>query len=337
MIVARSTAPIESRVGLLVKQIPTVQRLAEEQLSLVAGCVRPEDSARRLAVANRINEACQHVELDLADTPEGEQWAGAIRAIRALAETVLRENPSLQARGPLSVIGSRQLLDRYVLNRARRRELRRGFGLHRGVRNDEGPSVVVAFTPPGYEQMWHAHTVDEYTLVADAPFVGRFADGTLHELAADDGQMFHFAPHTYHTLTNTGGRHGRTFTLKYPLGLSVWLPALKLTGGERGWAEVRGAARVREGRGIVVRSFEIRDAHHAYTVNTATLAPGAQLNLACEHDGYVYILSGQVEVRRQSVAATAEGDNLVVAEPTPSLCVRAIAGARLYWPSDIVQ
>ncbi|MDI6773759.1 MAG: hypothetical protein QME77_14410, partial [bacterium] len=262
MLVARGPASTEARLELLLRQTPVLHRLIEEQHTLVAGEVVAQESWRRLAAANRINEACQRLELDLADAPYGEQWLGEVRAVRALAESVLRENPVLQARGPLDVVRSDEVPDRHVLNRDRRRELRKGFGLHRGARNDDGPSVVVAFTPPAYEQMWHAHTVDEYTLAVDARFAGRYADGKTCELAAHDGDLFHFHPHTYHALVNPGARHGRTFTLKYPIGISVWLPVSKLTGTERGQAEVRSVPWEREGGNLLLRRFQIGDVYH---------------------------------------------------------------------------
>lgn len=336
MYVTSGTASIEERTELLLKQIPLLQRLAEEQLSLAAGKVETEDSRRRLSAANRVNEACQQLELDLADTLQDEQWVRELKAVRALAESVLRENPVLQARGPLHVIRSGEVPERYVLNRDRRRELRKGFGLHREAKNDEGPSVVVAFTPPAYEQMWHAHTVDEYTLVLDTRFAGLYADGEVRELAAGDGDLFHFRPHTYHALANLGGRRGRTFTLKYPLGISVWMPALRLTGAERGRAEVRSTRWQRERSGILVLRFQISDAYHGYSISVAVLSPQARLDLDCTQDGYFYVLDGRVEARGRARVVTASADDLIVAEPTRRLRIRALTDqARLYWASDI--
>jgi hypothetical protein len=337
MLAAGGMASIAERLDLLLKQALVLQQLAEEQHLLVAGKVEPEDSSRRISVANRINEACQQLELDCIDTLQGGQWAGELKSIRALAESVLRENPVLQARGSLHVIRCRETPDRYVLNRDRRRELRKGFGLHRGVRNDAGPSVVIAFTPPAYEQMWHAHTVDEYTLVVDTRFSGWYADEGIHELAAGDGDLFRFHSHTYHTLANQGERRGRTFTLKYPLGISVWLPALQLTGTERGRAEVRSAPLERHGNGVVLRRIQISDAYHSYVINVASLAPQGRLDLPCEQDGYFYVLDGGVEARGRAQAVTASADDLIVVEPTPSLRIRALTGsARLYWASDVM-
>lgn len=336
MYVASGTASIEERFELLLKQIPLLQRLAEEQRSLVAGEVEAEDSCRRLSAAARINEACQQLELDLADAEYGGQWAGELKAIRALAESVLRENPVLQAWGPLYVIRSGEMPDRYVLNRERRRELRKGFGLHRGVKNDEGPSVVVAFTPPAYQQMWHAHTVDEYTLALDTKFRGLYADGEIRELSAEDGDLFHFHPHTYHALANRGERHGRTLTLKYPLGISIWLPALSLTGTERGRAESRSARWEREGRNPLLRRFRISDTYHSYAINVAVLAPRVRLDLECGQDGYFYVLDGCVEACGHACVVNASADDLIVAEPTPHLRIRALTDwARLYWASEV--
>ena len=338
MLVASETTSIEGHCERLMTHLPALQRMVEEQQSLVAGCVKEAESRRRLSIANRINVACQRLLLDLADLHSGEQLAEEIEAVRALAELVLRENPVLQARGPLHAIRSHEMPDRDVLNRDRRRELRKGFGLHRGTRNDEGPSVVIAFTPPAYEQVWHAHTVDEYTLGVDTEFTGRYANGKICELAAEDGDLFHFHPHTYHTLANAGERQGRTFTLKYPLGISVWLPALKLTGRERGRAGVRSAPWKREGSRVLLRCFQISDAHHRYAINVARLEPQARLHLKCDQDGYLYVLDGDVEVRRGSQTVTASADDLIAADPTPSLCLRAISGhARLYWASDVVR
>jgi len=337
MLVARGTTSIEARLEVLLRQTRFLQRLVQEQHSLVAGRVEVEESRRRLSVANRINESCQRLEMDCTHSSHGEQWVTELRAVRALAESVLRENPVLQVRGPLHVIRSYEMPDRYVLNRHRRRELRKGFGLHRGVRNDEGPSVVVAFTPPAYEQRWHAHTVDEYTLALDTRFSGRYADGKIRELEAEDGELFHFHPHTYHALANPGERHGRTFTLKYPIGISVWLPALKLTGMERGQAEVRWVAWERERANVLLRRFQIGDAYHRYAINVAMLAPQARLDLKCEQEGYFYVLDGCVEIRRNSQTVHASADDLIVAEPTPSFRIRALTRrTRLYWASDIV-
>ncbi len=257
MLAATATASVEARLELLVRQTPLLRRLLEEQDALVPGQVEAQASWRRLSTANRVNELCQRLELDLAASGCAAPWADALREVRALAEAVLRENPVLQARGPLHVVRSAQMPDRCVLNRERRRERRKGFGLHREVRNDAGPSVVIAFTPPGYEQLWHAHTVDEYTLALDTSYLGRYADGAVRLLAAGDEELFHFHPDTYHTLTNAGSRPGRTFTLKSPLGISVWLPALALTGKERGQAEVRAVPREEDGRGVWLRLYQI--------------------------------------------------------------------------------
>ncbi len=164
---ATAAASLEARLEPLLRQTPLLRRLLEEQDALVPGQVEAQDSWRRLSAANRINELCQRLELDLAASGCVAPWAGALREVRALAEAVLRENPVLQARGPLHVLRGGQIPDRCVVNREGRREWRKGFGLHREVRNDAGPSVVIAFTPPGYEQLWHAHTVDEYTLALD--------------------------------------------------------------------------------------------------------------------------------------------------------------------------
>jgi len=337
VLAATQIAPIEARLELLLGKISLLQRLVEEQDSLMAGKVDAEESRRRLFVANRINELCQQLELDCAESLHGEHWVRDLKTVRALAESVLRENPVLQVRSLLHVIRSNEMPDRYVLNRNRRRELRKGFGLHQGTRNDEGPSVVIAFTSPAYEQLWHAHTVNEYTVVLDTRFAGRYIDGKACELTAHDEELFHFWPHTYHTLANRGTCSGRTFTLKCPLGISIWLPALKLTGTERGRAEVCSVRWEQVGRHILIRRFHVKDSYHRYTVNIATLASRAQLRLACDEDGYFYVLDGCVAARRGTGEVTASSNDLIVVAPTRALRIRAGAhGARLYWASDIV-
>lgn len=336
VLVAKRRPTLEAGLEHLLRQFAVLQRIAEQQHTLIPGCVAPQQSWIRLDVANRINEACQQLELDLTDTSHGEQWREELKAIRGLAESILRENPVLQARGPLCVIRFEDIPERYVLNRDRRRELRKGFGLHRGVKNDEGPSVVIAFTPPAYEQMWHAHTVDEYTLVLDTQFAGRYIDSGVRELAPDDEELIHFCPLTYHALANRGTRPGRTLTLKYPLGISIWLPALKLTGAERGWAEVRSVPWVRKGE-HEIRRFQIKDSYHRYAVNIATLTSQVQFELTCDEDGYFYVLDGRIGVCRETQTVTASTDDLIVVKPTRSLRIRAeTPGARLYWVSDVV-
>lgn len=129
MLIARDTPSIEARLEALLRQTRVLQRLLEEQHSLAAGRVEAEESGRRLAVANRINEACQRLELDCTDNLHRAQWLREIQAVRALAELVLRENPVLQVRGPLHVIRSHEMLDRYVLNRSRRQEGEKGVRL----------------------------------------------------------------------------------------------------------------------------------------------------------------------------------------------------------------
>gem|GEM_PF-3401668 len=336
MLAATTTASVEARLELLVRQTPLLRRLLEEQCALVPGRVGAQASWRRLSAANRINELCQRLELDLAVAGCPAPWAGALREVRALAEAVLRENPVLQARGPLHVVRSGQMPDRCVLNREGRRERRKGFGLHREVRNDAGLSVVIAFTPPGYEQLWHAHTVDEYTLAVDASYLGRYADGAVGLLAAGKEELFHFHPYTYHTLVNADSHPARTFTLKSPLGVSVWMPALTLTGRERGRAEVRVVPREEDGRGVWLRRFQVEDPHHRYTVHVATLAPQARLDVTCEHGGYVYVLDGRVAAHGHGRSVVAGADDLIVAEPTPALWLRTVGGwARLYWASPV--
>lgn len=338
VLVARKTISIDARLDLLLRQATVLQQILEEQHALAAGKVNAQESRRRLSVANRINEACQQLELDLVDTAHRDRWTSELAALRALAEAVLRENPILQARGPLHVIRSSDMPNRYVLNRTGGRELRKGFGLHRDIRNDAGPSVVVAFTPPGYEQMWHAHTVDEYTLALDVRFAGRYACGETHTLTAEDGELFHFHPHTYHTLANLGHRSGRTFTLKYPIGISIWLPALQLTGAERGAAEVWSVPPELVGDKAVMQRFQVRDSHHTYAVIIAHLRAGMRFDLKCEDDTYVYVLDGCVEARRGRQTATAAANDLIVSEPTRLLRVRALAACtRLYWASDIAE
>lgn len=336
VLVARQSPSINARLDLLAQQIPALQRIREDQDALAAGKVSARDSRRRLSVANRINEACQRLELELIDGGARHLWTGEVAAIRALAESVLRENPVLQARGALSVIRGNDIPSRHVLNRAGRRERRKGFGLHRHVRNEEGPSVVVAFTPRGYEQMWHAHTVDEHTLALDVRFAGRYAGGKIHTLYARDGQLFHFHPHTYHTLSNQGTRVGRTFTLKYPIGISVWLPALELTGEERGAAEVWSAPLTPARSAGRVRQFRVLDAYHRYTVNVMQLASGATFDLRCDDPTYVYALDGRVDVRWGPQAATASANDLIVVEGGGTLRLRALTDpARVYWASDV--
>jgi len=336
VVVGAETRSVEARVDLLVRQTDLLRRIREEQQVLAPGQVTAQASARRLARANRINEACQRLQLELINAADGAAWSPELTAVRALAEEVLRENPVLLARGPLHVIRSHEIPDRHVLNRAGRREKRKGFGLHRHTRNDEGPSVVVAFTPPGYEQIWHAHTVDEYTLALDVRFVGRYAAGDIHTLSVEDGQLFHFHPHTYHTLANRGAHPGRTFTLKFPVGMSVWLPALQLTGAKLGAAEVWSASPDPDTSDVRIRRFAVRDEYHTYDLNIAHLQPGARVDLRAEEDIYVYVLEGCVDARHGARARMASANDLIVAEPTQPLCVRALTpGTRLYWASNV--
>jgi hypothetical protein len=329
----RTPVSIGARLSLLARQASTLRQIRDDQETLVAGTVSARESWQRLSQANRINEACQRLQMELVMAGVHHLFAAEVAPIRALAETVLRENAILQARGPLYVIRSADVPNRFVLNRAGGRELRKGFGLHRRPRNDEGPSVVVAFTPPGHEQMWHAHTVDEYTLALDARFAARYIDAGIHTLEAEDGQLCCFRPHTYHTLANRGTRVGRTITLKYPVGISVWLPGLELTGRELGSAEVRSPStrRVDDGMGQI---FEVRDQHHAYGVAILQLEAGGRLDLPCRSDTYVYVLDGCVEVRRGRDVATAASNDLIVAEPPRTLRLHALTEhVRLYWPS----
>lgn len=336
MLVGTECRAVEARVDRLVRQAGLLRRIRDEQQALVPGQVSAQESARRLAIANRVNETCQRLQLELIDAVDGASWSSELTAVRALAEEVLRENPVLLACGALQVIRSHEIAERHVLNRAGRRERRKGFGLHRHPWNDRGPSVVVAFTPPGYEQLWHAHTVDEYTLALDVRFVGRYAAGSITTLEADDGQLFHFHPHTYHTLASRGSRPGRTFTLKYPVGMSVWLPAFQLTGAEQGAAEVWSASTELHTGGVRIQRFEIRDGYHTYDLNTAHLRPDAQVELRAEQDIFVYVLDGRVEVRRGARARIASANDLIVAEPTRSLWIRALTpGTRLYWASSV--
>lgn len=327
-------AAIEACLDVLRKQAAVLRDLVAEQHTLVAGEVEAWESARRLSLANRINVICQRLQVDLVGAPSAQQWEAEVSALRALAEAVLRENPVLQARSPLSVVRAREIPPRHVLNRQRQQEVRKGFGLHRRPRNDEGLSVVIAYTPVGYEQMWHAHTVAESTLALDTRFVGRYAHGGIGALAAADGQMFHFGPLTYHTLTNHGGRPGRTFTLKSPLGISIWLPVLHLTGQERGWAEVLVAPWERIARAALLRRYQVSDSCHSYIINLAVLHGPGSLVLPFEEDAYVYVLDGQLAVRRGSQTVVASADDLVVAEPTPALRLRSPTdSARIYWAS----
>jgi mannose-6-phosphate isomerase-like protein (cupin superfamily) len=335
--VATRTASIAARVEFLLEQIPLLKRLIEEQDCLVAGKVDAAESCRRLFVANRINKLCQHLELDCIESLRGGHWLRDLNTVRALAESVLRENPVLQVRSLLHVVKSHAMPERYVLSRTRRQEARKGFGLHQGIRNDEGPSVVIAFTAPAHEQLWHAHTADEYTLVLDTQLAGRYIAGRTCELAAHDEELFRFWPHTYHTLANRGTGLGRTFTLKYPLGMSLWLPAPELTGAEPGRAEVRSARREPVGRHISIRRFHVNDSYHRYVINLATLTPQAQLRLSCHEDGYFYVLDGHVAAHRGAHEVTAATNDLIVVAPTRALRIRAgVQGARLYWASDLL-
>lgn len=336
MVVGLETISIEARLDRLVRQASVLQRIREEQQALVPGKVAASEAARRLTTADRINEACQRAQLELFGAPNSARWAQELTAIRALAEEVLRENPVLLAQEPLHVIRSHEMPERNVVNHAGRKELRKGFGLHRHMRNDQGPSVVVAFTPPGYEQMWHAHPVDEYTLAMDVRFSAHYASQKVYALTVGDGELLHFHPHTYHTLANREARTGRTLTLKFPVGMSVWLPALRLTGAERGAAEVWSPSAAVEARDVRIRRFEVRDGYHTFDLNIAHLQPGGRFNLRDDKDIYVYVLDGGAEVRHGPHARIASADDLIVVEPPQTLYVRALtAGTRLYWASNV--
>ncbi|MDR7520110.1 MAG: hypothetical protein QN123_11165 [Armatimonadota bacterium] len=332
MLTATAASSVRARLDRLARRSAVLRRIREDQERLVPGIVCPEEAWARLSVANHINEACQRLELELVAVGVHQEWAPHLAPIRTLAETVLRENAVLQARSPLHVIRAADMPSRFVLNRMGGRERRIGFGLHRRGRNEEGPSVVVAFTPPAYEQMWHAHTVDEYTLALDVRFAGKYADEGVRHLEACDGQLFHFHPHTYHTLVNRDARTGRTLTLKYPMGISVWLPAFSLTGSERGAAEVWSPA-VKHLGGHAVREFEICDPHHTYRIAVIHLYIGDRLAIPCADDTYLYVLDGRVAVQRDRRSVIAEADDVIVAEPSRTLRLRALtARVRLYRP-----
>lgn len=327
-------AELEQALEWLIAQVPVLRQIADEQLMLRPGDVTPQESRRRLSVANRINVARQMLELDLLHGDAA--WGDVLAEIRTLAELVLRENPTLQVRGPLSVVRASDVPKRHVLNRERRREVRRGYGLHRGVRNEEGPSLVVAFTPQAYEQLWHAHTIDEYTLVLDSRYVARYMDGEARVLEAGDASLFHFAPHTYHAIANKSSRVGRTLTLKYPLGISVWLPGLNLVGTERGSATVRYLTVSRRRKSPLIRRLQVRDPHHSYAINIAVLGPREHLTLRCDEPRFFYVLDGAVRVCAGGREVVAAADDMIVVDPTRSFRICASTqGGRVYWVSDL--
>ncbi|MCI0341364.1 MAG: hypothetical protein L0216_09490 [Planctomycetales bacterium] len=304
--------------------------IEEEQEGLVAGRVSGASHARRLRPAAEVSEACQEVAWDLRRRGLT-GLLGRLGELRDQAERILRENPLLQARGALDVVRFRDSVPRHVINSRGERERRTGWGLHRRIRNDEGPSVVLAITRPGYRQLDHHHPVPEYTLVADSVIGAHWWDGRRRDSIATDGEILHFAANTTHALVNIGRRPGRTLTVKYPLGLKAWIPVFSGAGRAHGTARVlRPVARtVRRDRESAV--FEIEDECHGYSIELIRLAAGAALRARRERDDYPFVLAGTVEASgRHGAVRAGRNDVLAIRAGMPHALRAGDAGARLY-------
>jgi hypothetical protein len=64
VVVGLETRSVKARVDRLVGQTGLLRRIQEEQEALVPGQVNAQESARRLAAANRINVARQRLQLE---------------------------------------------------------------------------------------------------------------------------------------------------------------------------------------------------------------------------------------------------------------------------------
>lgn len=317
-------------LGVLLRHVPLLDRILHAQAGLRPGDVTPEETARRLRPAARVSAACQCLAVRLRRAGRFAELA-CVGPVRERAERILRENPLLWARGPLDVVRFCDIVPRYVLNARLEREQRLGWGLHRGNRNELGPSVVLALTPPGHEHLLHQHPVDEHTLVLDEAMDGVYLDGERRVLPARDGDLLRFAAGTVHALANRGLRAGRSLTVKMPSGLLAWAPYTDGEVAPTGRAERVGPARAGGRRGTVTRRYRILTTPPAYAVELRWLAPGQVTRWPGPSPEHLLVLSGRVRgsVGRHGVEA-GPNDLLVLDGTRPARLRAGPRGARLY-------
>ncbi len=271
-----------------------LNRIEEEQKTLVKGSVTTSEVQHRFAVASLFSEVCQYLILFFARQSLDDTYLlNELNKVRSQAERILRENPVLQADSPLCVVHSYQMPPRYSLNYDGERELRKGFGLHRRRRNDEGLSVVIAFMPTHYEQIFHRHSVHEYTLIVDSPSRGIYVQSSLRELKACQNEILCFGPHTTHTIANPSPNISKNLTVKYPLGMNTWTPVYALDNMREGFGKVLRPELVEESTEGVTKTFVVKDELHDYSVETRTLYPNALITGKPSLDKYLFVLKGR--------------------------------------------
>lgn len=292
---------------------PLLNRIEGEQKTLVKGSVTSSEVQYRFGVASLFSEVCQYLTLLFArQRLDNTNLLDELNKVRSQAERILRENPVLQADSPLYVVHSHQMPPRYSLNYDGERELRKGFGLHRGTRNDEGSSVVIAFMPPYYQQIFHRHSVYEYTLIVDSPSRGIYVDGSLRELEASQSDILCFGPHTTHTIANPNLNISRNLTVKYPLGMSTWIPIFSLDDNGKGSGKILGSKLVEKSAEGFTRRFIVKDQLHNYSIEIRSLHPNVLLVEKPDLDKYVFVLSGRAILSDGSHVETAAENELIV-------------------------
>jgi hypothetical protein len=301
---------------------------------LKRGFVNPEETKERAKIARFFSENGQAILsfLKLNRIKVKQEIIERLIELRNKAEAILRENPVLQTKAPIDVIKDSDMPVRYAINHLGKKELRKGFGLHKLPTTEQGISVCIAYMPPKHIQMYHNHTIAEHTLILDNAVAGIYKIKKRKiKLIAPSKSILHFSAFTVHTIYNKNNRVSRNITMKIPRGILDWKPFYLSEATRKGKGDViTKETKSFSNKNIELKEFRIKNNLYDYNIQLTYIKPNFAYQTLDKEDKYYFVVEGNLNIIESSVKKNAGKNDVIVIDKDTECKLTTRKGCLLY-------
>jgi mannose-6-phosphate isomerase-like protein (cupin superfamily) len=322
----------------LVKEAYVIDSILKEIKKLKRGEVNPKDTKRRSKIGSYFSSEAQQIRYYIHQhkIKVDEDILEGLDEIISKGEAILRENIVLQSKPPLDVIKFKNVPVRYAHNILGKKEQRCGYGLHKLPFTDQGYSVSMAFMPPRYTQMFHNHTISEYTLVLDKRTVClvNLSNKKRKKIVANKNEIIYLSPATIHTLHNPTNSITRNITVKSPTGILDWKPffnSYKTKTNRSGIikGKLRELAKGGKNEGDKI-TFSIKDTHYNYDLEVLELNKNFVIEDCFEKDRYFFMIEGNLLISSNSIKKYCKKNDYIVIDKDTNFKMKTKTRSRIY-------
>ncbi|MAG91409.1 hypothetical protein CMO83_01920 [Candidatus Woesearchaeota archaeon] len=312
-----------------------LDKLKKDVLSLKRGHVKKKDNFQRAKIARHFTENSQLLIYALLKYNKDKKYDNIINKllkIKNSGELVLRENPILMTKPPVDVLKWEDMPVRYALNIDGRKELRKGFGLHTNPFNEAGLSITIAFTPANYAQLFHHHSVSEFSFNLDVGIIGFYRNNTTEKhFKINKEEVAYYKADTIHKLVNRSNIINRNISVKSDQAILKWKPYYLNNSVIKGYGKSIKHYATKKYKNYLIKIYKVKDKFYNYVINILKINPDKSVNLINKSALYMYVIDGKLKVYSNGKNFWCGKNDLIVVDPGIRFTIKSITKSRIYY------